>query len=228
MKEIAIIIPIFNEEKNIYELYNQILKTLDKQFKFVIIYVNDFSNDNSREVINNIIKKDSRVRLINNEKNEGQSYSLQTGAKESPFQNIVTMDGDGQNDPSDIIKIANKYFSSNYDLIGGIRLRRKDNYIKRISSKIANSIRSFILKDNCMDTGCGLKIMNKTSLLRIKYFDGYHRFFPALFLKHGYKTDFTSVNHRYRKNGKSKYGTLDRLFKGSIDLIKVYNIKNHR
>lgn len=228
MKEIAIIIPIFNEEKNINELYNQIIRTLDKQFKFVIIYVNDFSNDNSREVINCIIKKDSRVRLINNEKNEGQSYSLQIGIKESPFQNIVTMDGDGQNDPTDIIKIANKYFSSNYDLIGGIRLKRKDTYIKKISSKLANSIRSFILKDNCMDTGCGLKIMKKTSFLSIKYFDGYHRFFPALFLKHGYKTDFTTVNHRYRKNGKSKYGTLDRFFKGSIDLIKVYNIKNHR
>ena len=219
MKEIALVIPIFNEEQNIIELYNEIIKTLDQKFKFTIIYVNDFSNDDTREVLNEIIKKDSRVRVINNKKNEGQSYSIYIGVKESPFQNIVTMDGDGQNDPKDIFKIANKYFSSNYDLVGGIRLKRKDTYIKRVSSKLANSIRSFILKDNCKDTGCGLKIMNKNSFLNIKYFDGYHRFFPALFLKHGYKTAFTTVNHRYRKNGDSKYGTLDRFFKGSIDLI---------
>ena len=109
-------------------------------------------------------------------------------------------------------------------MVGGIRNKRIDNFTKIISSKIANSIRKFILNDDCIDTGCGLKVFDKKVFLTLPFFDGIHRFLPALFSGYGYKTYFINVNHRKRKYGISKYGTMKRLFKGIKDLIKVNNI----
>ena len=118
------------------------------------------------------------------------------------------------------------YKKKNLKLIGGIRENRKDNYVKIISSKIANKIRQYLLNDNCKDTGCGLKIFDRNIFLLFPYFNGIHRFLPALFKGYGHKTDFINVNHRVRKYGKSKYGTIDRLFRGIRDIIKVKNIIN--
>ena len=111
-------------------------------------------------------------------------------------------------------------------MVGGIRKKRQDSFIKILSSKIANYIRSKILNDNCKDTGCSLKVFSKNIFLEFPYFDGIHRFLPALFKGYGHKTDFINVNHRVRKYGKSKYGTIDRLFRGIRDIIKVKNIIN--
>ena len=151
----------------------------------------------------------------------GQSFSIYYGVHASNYNDIVTLDGDGQNPPKDISKIANIYFSSNYKLVGGLRLNRKDNAIKKISSKIANKIRSFVLNDKCIDTGCSLKIFNKTYFLNLPFFNGMHRFLPALFLAYGCETYYIEVGHRARSKGKSKYGTIDRLIRGIKDLIKV-------
>ena len=223
-KKLSIIIPVFNEEENIIPLYNELVYVLNPIFIFELVFVNDFSNDNSKKIINNLKRSDQRIMIINNAQNFGQSYSIHKGILKSNYDNIITIDGDCQNDPRDIEKLANIYFSKKLDLVGGIRINRKDSNLKIISSKIANFVRSKLLKDNCADTGCALKIMNKKSFLKIKFFKGYHRFFPALFLKYGFKTDFTYVNHRYRNKGQSKYGTLGRLFEGLRDLIRVMNI----
>ena len=119
--------------------------------------------------------------------------------------------------------------NNDIQLVGGIRINRQDNTIKIISSKIANYIRKMILKDNCKDTGCSLKVFNKKIFLTFPYFDGIHRFLPALFIGFGYKTFFIDVNHRKRKYGVSKYGTINRLFKGIRDLYKVKKIiKNNK
>ena len=117
------------------------------------------------------------------------------------------------------------YFSDdNLKLLGGLRLNRQDSVIKILSSKIANSIRSFVLKDNCSDTGCSLKIFDKNIFLDFPFFNGIHRFLPALFLGYGYKTEFITVSHRKRLHGISNYGTLKRLFNGIIDIYKVMKI----
>ena len=114
-------------------------------------------------------------------------------------------------------------------LLGGIRAKRKDNFIKILSSKIANNIRSFLLNDNCLDTGCALKIFDKHIFLEFPYFNGLHRFLPALFKGFGYKTVFFTVDHRLRKHGKSNYGTFKRLLAGIRDIIKVaLIIKKHK
>ena len=136
---------------------------------------------------------------------------------------IITIDGDGQNDPADIPKLLDIYNSNNnIKLIGGIRIKRQDSYIKIISSKLANSIRSKILDDQCKDTGCSLKIFDKDIFLNFPYFNGIHRFLPALFKAYGCDTTFIPVNHRHRKFGTSNYGTFDRAIRGIRDLIKVY------
>ena len=122
-----------------------------------------------------------------------------------------------------------KYLSNKETkLVGGIRIKRKDNLIKKISSKIANNVRSKILKDNCQDTGCSLKVFDKEIFILFPYFDWIHRFLPALFTGYGYKTLFINVNHRKRKFGISKYGTMNRLFKGIRDIIRVKKIIRNR
>ena len=144
------------------------------------------------------------------------------GINSSKYNTIVTIDGDGQNNPIDIPKLANVYFSNkNLYLVGGIRKNRKDNFKKIISSKIANLIRKKLLNDNCNDTGCSLKIFDKETFLRFPPFNGMHRFLPALFKGYGKNTDFINVDHRKRKFGISKYGTFDRMIRGIRDMIRV-------
>ena len=225
----SIVIPVFNEAKNIENLIKEIFDSLIDYKNFDIILVNDSSNDNTLEVVKKL-KENSKINLINNLKNKGQSYSIYIGVKKSKYNTIVTIDGDGQNNPKDIPNLLSIYFSNEkIFLVGGIRRNRKDNYIKIISSKAANSIRSKILNDKCKDTGCSLKVFDKLVFQKFPYFNGMHRFLPALFTGYGYKTYFVDVDHRARTFGYSKYGTFDRLFRGIIDIIKVRKIiKNQK
>ncbi len=225
MNNISIVIPVYNEEKNILPLIKEIFDNLNTLINFEIIVVDDCSIDNTYKTLieSNYFEK---IKIIKNIKNLGQSGALKEGIKNSIYENIVTLDGDGQNPPKDIIKITKVYFEGNFSLVGGLRLKRKDNIIKIISSKIANYIRSLILKDNCKDTGCSLKIFRKDIFLSLEFFNGIHRFLPALFKAHNKKTYFISVDHRSRLNGNSNYGTFDRLFQGIKDLIKVFIMIN--
>lgn len=224
MFNFSIIIPILDEKENIYNLLDEIISSIDEnKFIYEILIVNDFSNDLNSSDIDNL-QKYKNTKLINNKENMGQSMSIYIGINHSKFSNIVTIDGDGQNNPKDILKLLDYYINSDFKLVGGLRLLRKDSIIKIISSKIANKIRSFILKDDCLDTGCSLKVFNKDIFLKFPFFNGMHRFLPALFKGYGYKTFFVAVDHRPRIKGLSKYGTLDRLFKGIKDIVKVKNI----
>ena len=226
MVKFSIIIPVFNESDNIENLVLEIFNSLSLYENFELIIVDDGSTDNSLNVIKNI-QKNHPVKLLEHNKNLGQSRSIYTGIKNSSTETIVTLDGDGQNNPKDIPKLLEIYFSSNnITLVSGIRMKRKDNLIKIIASKIANSIRSYILEDNCPDTGCSLKVFQKNIFLNFPYFDGIHRFIPALFNGYGQKIQFISVDHRLRTKGISKYGIFDRLFKGVYDLFRVKRIIN--
>ena len=219
----SIIIPIYNEEKNILLLLKEIQNSLLK-YKYEIIIIDDASTDNSVYEINKLQKIYNIVLLIN-KINKGQSFSLHRGILKSQSDVIVTLDGDGQNNPEDIPLLVEKYISDDQlFLVGGIRFERKDSFIKIISSRIANSVRSKILKDDCIDTGCSLKIFDKKIFVNFPYFDGIHRFLPALFKGYGKKTIFINVDHRQRMHGYSKYGTFLRLYRGIKDLIKVAKI----
>ena len=223
MSSISIIIPVFNEAENIESLLKEIQSILNEKIKYEIIIVNDCSVDNTLEVLERL--SSLKIKIINHNKNLGQSNSILSGIKNSKYDSILTIDGDCQNNPKDILKLHHIYFHENiYSLVGGLRIKRKDSLIKILSSIIANSIRQFFLKDNCKDTGCSLKIFNKKIFLSLPYFDGIHRFLPALYKGYGYKTHFIEVDHRARIKGQSKYGTIDRLIKGVYDLFRVKKI----
>ena len=221
MKKISIVIPVYNENENLSQLLNEITHHIEDIYEHEIIFIDDGSTDKSKLLLENF-KKNSNIRIHYNIINKGQSFSLFTGIKLASHNTIVTIDGDCQNNPKDIPKLVDLFFNNNkIDLIGGIRIDRKDNFIKKISSLIANKVRSFILNDNCPDTGCSLKVFKKDIFLQFPYFDRIHRFLPALFKGYGYSTDFIPVDHRLREKGYSKYGTLKRLFQGIFDLIRV-------
>jgi len=223
----SIIIPLYNEEKNIDNLIKEIFLSLNKyENNFEIILVNDASTDSTLNIIEFLKKKYSpRIYLINNIKNIGQSFSIIKGVNMSNFETIVTIDGDGQNNPKDISLLLKKYNSSHeITLVGGIRKNRKDNFFKKLSSRLANKVRKFILNDDCIDTGCSLKVFKKSIFIKFPKFKGLHRFLPALFKGYGGKTIFLEVHHRERKYGNSNYGTVGRLINGIADIVRVFLI----
>ena len=226
-KNFSIVIPAFNEDQNINNIYTEIISSDLDDYQYEIIFVDDGSTDNSKILLNNLYKK-NKIKYFSHKNNLGQSKAIKTGIENSKYENILTIDADGQNNPKDIKRLLNIYFSGNYDLVGGIRIKRRDNVVKIISSKIANNIRLFILKDNCTDTGCSLKIFKKNIFLKIPFFDGLHRFLPALFQHYGKGNFFVNVSHRHRIAGISKYGTINRLIKGIIDIVRVRKILKNK
>lgn len=220
--QFSIVIPCHNEADNIIPLIDEINFYLSS-YDYEIIVINDFSTDNTFKIISKKMKMDKKIKLINNKNKIGQSFSIIKGIKSSKYSIIVTLDGDGQNNPVDIFKLIDVY-NKNSDcfMVGGIRLKRKDNLIKLISSKAANFIRSKVLKDNCRDTGCALKVFDKSIFLKFPCFDGLHRFLPAFFNAYSSNNIYIEVDHRSRNFGNSKYGISNRLFRGLRDLIKVY------
>ena len=220
--DLSIVVPFYNEEINIIQTYDEIINTFKdlNKYSYEIIFIDDGSNDNSFLYFDKLKNKEN-IKIIKNSSNKGQSYSISLGVKESKSKTIITLDGDCQNNPSDIPRLIDIYFNNDFSLVGGIRNKRKDSILKIISSKIANSIRNYILKDNCIDTGCSLKIFEREIFLKFPFFTGLHRFLPSLFAGYNKKTFYIPVQHRYRSYGISKYGTFKRLILGIIDLIRV-------
>ena len=224
MNNFSIVIPVYNEEGSIFNLIEEIYSIKIIQNKFELIIVNDSSDDNTENILKELQNKFDII-FLNNSSNKGQSYSLLKGIEIATHDTIVTLDGDGQNNPNNIPDLLNIYLTdSELFLVGGIRIKRNDSLIKILSSKLANKIRIFILKDNCSDTGCSLKVFSKKKFMNFPFFDGIHRFLPALFHGYGLKTFFTNVDHRPRIYGYSKYGTFDRMIRGIRDIIKVAKI----
>ena len=184
MNKISIVIPVYNEEENIKDLIDEINLSLKEKINYEIVIVNDGSSDKTHDMLIKIT--DPKLKIINSKKNLGQSKSIHAGIVNSSYQNIATIDGDGQNSPRDIILLSDKYFNKpDLKMVAGIRKKRKDNIIKIITSKIANYVRNLVLNDNCKDTGCSLKIFDKNIFLSFPYFNGIHRFLPSLFVGYG-------------------------------------------
>ena len=221
MNKISIIIPVYNESNCISLLIDEIVSNLKSYIEYEIIVVNDASTDDTLIVLNDL---NHNIKIISNKNNIGQSNSILNGIKHSSYSTIVTLDGDGQNNPADILRLVNIYFEQNYNLVSGVRVKRKDSKVKIISSKIANYVRSKYLNDECKDTGCALKVFEKKIFLEFPFFNGIHRFLPALFKGYGYSIKYLEVDHRPRVSGVSKYGTVNRLFRGIRDMFYVKKI----
>lgn len=220
-KSLSIVVPVRNEEDNVADLISEIQKSLKRKITYEIIYVDDGSTDQTYKNLITLQKTYKELRVIRHEKSCGQSTAVRTGVKYAKFNWIATLDGDGQNNPADIPKLLNA-LKEGVELVGGNRRHsRRDTWIKRISSVIANGVRSSLLQDDTPDTGCGLKLFSRDAFLDLPYFDHMHRFLPALIKRRGGLIVSVPISHRQRTHGQSNYGTIDRLLVGIVDLFGV-------
>lgn len=223
---ITVIVPVLNEEDNVAPLLAEIAQAAQITPISEIIFVDDGSTDNTPAILKGLKDQYPALRTIRHDKRCGQSAALWTGVKAAGNSLIVTMDGDGQNDPADIAKLYNIFKESedNFEkiMVAGERQKRNDNWVRRFSSRFANHIRSSLLKDKTRDTGCSLKLFRRKDYIALPYFDHMHRFLPALMMRDHVRVLHTQVSHRPRTRGTSKYGTLDRLAVGISDLWGVW------
>jgi len=222
MMIVSIVIPVHNEADNIRPLIDEI-NTLPWNYAYEIVVVDDASRDNTPSVLSEAKRNVTNMKVIRHKEKQGQSGAIATGVEHSEGELIVIMDGDGQNDPADIPKLISTLLDNGTcRLVTGFRKKRNDSLWRIISSKTANSVRRFFLKDDTPDTGCGLKATYRAAFMALPFFDHMHRFLPALIKMQGGDIISVAVNHRERKHGKSNYGTLYRLWAGIIDLAGVY------
>jgi len=214
----SIIIPVYNEQASVTNLFYSLKKALKKlNDQFEIIFVNDGSTDNT---LSNL-QKLSPVKIINFRKNFGQTAALDAGIKEARGEIIITLDGDGQNPPEEIPKLLYVLNKGNYDVVSGWRFERQDPASKKIISRGADFLRSFLVKDNIHDSGCTLKAYRAYCLKGLDLHGEMHRFIPAILRWQGYKIGEVKVKHNPREAGKSKYN-YSRILKGFVDMISIW------
>ncbi|MGD9784402.1 MAG: glycosyltransferase family 2 protein [Hyphomicrobiaceae bacterium] len=223
---ISVIIPALNEAGNIGQLVAETYAHVPPDMLAEVIVVDDASTDTTGEEIVELIASGRHpgLRLLRHDARSGQSAALRTGITAARSSVIATMDGDGQNDPRDIPKLVARLASPGGDgpaLVNGWRQTRKDTGSKRWASKAANWIRDSVLKDDCPDTGCGIKAYWRDAFLRLPFFTSMHRYLPALFQTYGLQVAHVPVNDRPRQAGVSKYNNLNRALVGLYDLVGV-------
>ena len=222
--DLSVVIPLKNEAENIAPLAGEIRAALDGLVEYEILFVDDGSNDATGAEVSRLAARMPQVRLLHHARNCGQSAAIRTGVRAARAACIATLDGDGQNDPADIPalwRLARQAPANPPLMIAGYRERRQDSWSKRLASGVANAVRGRLLRDRTPDTGCGLKLFPRSLFLDLPYFDHMHRFLPALVLREGGVVRSVPVNHRPRRQGLSKYGVLDRLGVGIVDLFGV-------
>src|ERR1700690_2617058 len=222
--DLSIVIPVKDEAGNIAPLVAEIGAALDPSgVDYEIVYVDDGSSDATAAEIARLQTSNRRLRLVRHAKSCGQSAAIRSGVKAARAAWIATLDGDGQNDPADIPRLwaMAREAAEPKLLIAGQRKKRRDNFVKRPPSRIANAVRARLLGDGTPDTGCGLKLFRRDLFLDLPAFDHMHRFLPALVLRQGGTVVSVPVNHRPRERGRSNYGVLDRLWVGIVDLFGV-------
>lgn len=223
--ELSVVVPCHDEQENVVKLIEELRSALGGFCAYEMIFVDDGSKDTTLDRLKSARNDSGDLRIIHHETACGQSAALRTGFRHAYAPLIATLDGDGQNDPADLPRLLEAYRAPDADpllrLVAGQRVNRKDTGSKRIQSKIANKVRCAILRDDTPDTGCGTKLMDRDIALTIPFFNHFHRYFPALFQREGYKIVSVPVNHRPRGGGRSKYTMLNRLFVGLRDLAGV-------
>lgn len=213
--QVSVIIPVYNEEGNVAQLQSELAWAL-KEISHELLFVDDGSRDRTIAQI----KAAPSVRILEFEKNTGQSAAIYAGLAAARGKILVLMDGDLQNDPSDIPRLLAE-IDRGADLVCGYRLKRQDTWFKRVQSRIANRVRSRLTRDGVRDTGCTLKAMRQECRQALIPFHGMHRFIPALIKGLGYKITEIPVNHRPRRHGSSKYNFGNRALRATIDMFGV-------
>lgn len=223
---LAVVVPVKNEADNIQPLVDEVVAALAGRWPFEIVYVDDGSDDATPARLDAAKTRAPMLRVIRHRAACGQSQAVATGVKAANAPYIATIDGDGQNDPADIPLLFERLLEvseSDRDrlMIAGHRRKRQDTGLRRLSSKVANAVRAFLLGDATPDSGCGLKVFSREAFLDMPRFNHMHRFLPALMIRRGGRVVSVRVNHRPRERGLSKYGLWNRLWVGIVDLFGV-------
>lgn len=221
--DVSVVVPVRNEAGNIAPLVAEIAAALQSR-AFEIVYVNDGSTDATEAELRGLMRDRPWLRQIRHARSCGQSAAVRTGVNAAHAAMVVTLDGDGQNDPAFIPALiaALENGFPQIGLIAGQRVGRKSSGFKKWQSRVANSVRSAVLKDGTRDSGCGLKAFRRDVFLALPYFDGLHRFLPALVRRDGFEVGYIDVIDRPRRHGTSNYGLWDRLWVGLLDLAGVW------
>src|SRR5712691_2328755 len=219
---VSIVVPVRNEAGNIAQLVTEITTALKDELE--IIYVNDGSTDGTEAELRALMAERTWLRQIKHASSCGQSAAVRTGVAHARAPVVVTLDGDGQNDPAFIPALLQALAAGapRVGLVAGQRVGRKSSAYKKLQSRIANGVRSAVLRDGTRDTGCGLKAFRRDVFMALPYFDGLHRFLPALVRREGYDIGYVDVIDRPRHAGRSNYGMWDRLWVGILDLLGVW------
>lgn len=222
---LSVVVPVKNEAENIEPLIREIVAAISDLSEFEIVYVDDGSTDATPAELKRLAAELPQLRVVRHRASCGQSTAITSGVQAAHFNWIATLDGDGQNDPADIPALLKRLRAArpeeNLHMLAGWRANRRDTWLRKFSSRVANRVRSGMLKDATPDTGCGLKVFSRDTFLRLPYFDHMHRFMPALVQRHGGHVESVVVNHRPRERGTSKYGVNNRLWVGIVDLFGV-------
>jgi glycosyltransferase involved in cell wall biosynthesis len=222
---LSVVIPVKDEEENIAPLVAEFAALSEHTPVTEVIYVDDGSTDGTRDILKSLREQHPFLRIVSHNRSAGQSAATWTGVRAASNGLVATIDGDGQNDPADIARLYDCYMAHADNegpmMVMGQRQKREDTFIRRLSSRVANSVRSFLLKDDTRDTGCSLKLFRRADYLNLPYFNHMHRFLPALMNRQGVKVLHIDVVHRPRTRGQSKYGMWDRLWVGVADLFGV-------
>ena len=221
---VSVVVPVRNEAENVGPLIAEIVAALDRRWNYEIIYVNDGSTDATSERLAAAMKQHANLRQLRHAVSSGQSAAVRSGVRAARGTIVATLDGDGQNNPvflPDLIA-AIENGGGRIGLAAGQRVGRKDTGFKKMQSRVANGVRNAILRDGTRDTGCGLKAFPREVFLAMPYFDGLHRFLPALVRREGYEIAYVDVIDRPRHSGVSNYGFFDRLWIGIMDLFGVW------
>jgi len=221
---VSVVVPVRNEAENIAPVIGEIAAALDGRWNYEIIYVNDGSTDATPERLASAMKSRPNLREVRHATSSGQSAAVRSGVRAALGAIVATLDGDGQNNPAFLPALisAIEDGGERTGLAAGQRVGRKDTGFKKIQSRIANGVRKAILHDGTRDTGCGLKAFRREVFLAMPYFDGLHRFLPALVRREGYDIAYVDVIDRPRHSGVSNYGFFDRLWIGIMDLAGVW------
>lgn len=221
--QLSVVVPVCNEAENVVPLAREIHAVLAAYQPSEMIFVDDGSTDGTAAALQAARAGGiGGLRVIRHEHRSGQSAAICTGVRAARAEWIATLDGDGQNDPADIPKLlAARQQDGELRLVNGNRTTRRDTWLRRLSSRIANGVRGWMLGDHTPDTGCGIKVFHRDTFLDLPRFDHMHRFLPALFQRAGAKMVSVPVSHRPRQRGVSKYGLHNRLWVGIVDLFGV-------
>ena len=223
--DLSVVVPVHDEQDNVGPLVHDVDAALAGVLEYEVVFVDDASTDSTYPRLVGLSRDNPRIRVLRHDHRCGQTTALRTGVTHARASLVATLDGDGQNDPGDIPRLLAILATADVEvsrtLVAGHRVKRRDSRLVRLSSRLANVVRSHILRDETPDTGCGTKLFSREVFLDLPYFDHMHRYLPALVKRAGFASQSVPVGHRPRTAGVSKYGMLDRLWVGLADLRGV-------